>query len=96
MLAEIATGKSNGAIADAVVLTKRAVEKHVNSIFSKLRLSDSQDASRRAEGDAPVPLRRAERRGTMKSHRLVARRRPRGRRRLKPVLRRGHVADLTG
>lgn len=49
VLAEIATGKSNGAIADTLVLSKRAVEKHVNSIFSKLGLSQSQDASRRVK-----------------------------------------------
>lgn len=47
VLAEIATGKSNGAIAESLVLTKRAVEKHVNSIFSKLDLPESQDVSRR-------------------------------------------------
>jgi DNA-binding NarL/FixJ family response regulator len=35
ILAEIAKGKSNAAIADALVLTKRAVEKHINSIFLK-------------------------------------------------------------
>ena len=47
LLAEIATGKSNGAIAESLVLTKRAVEKHVNSIFSKLDLPDTEDVSRR-------------------------------------------------
>jgi DNA-binding NarL/FixJ family response regulator len=49
VLAEIATGKSNGAIAEKLVLTKRAVEKHVNSIFSKLDLPDSEDTSRRVK-----------------------------------------------
>ncbi len=49
LLAEIATGKSNAAIADALVLTKRAVEKHVNSIFSKLGLPEDQDVSRRVK-----------------------------------------------
>jgi DNA-binding NarL/FixJ family response regulator len=49
VLAEIATGKSNGAIAESLFLTKRAVEKHVNSIFSKLGLSESQDASPRVK-----------------------------------------------
>ena len=49
VLAEIASGKSNGAIAESLFLTKRAVEKHVNSIFSKLNLSESQDASRRVK-----------------------------------------------
>jgi DNA-binding NarL/FixJ family response regulator len=49
LLAEIAAGKSNGAIAESLVLTKRAVEKHVNAIFSKLDLPDSQDVSRRVK-----------------------------------------------
>jgi len=49
LLAEIATGKSNGAIAESLFLTKRAVEKHVNSIFSKLGLPDDQDVSRRVK-----------------------------------------------
>ncbi|MBV9311381.1 MAG: response regulator transcription factor [Solirubrobacterales bacterium] len=49
VLAEIAAGKSNGAIAETLVLTKRAVEKHVNSIFSKLNLPETQDASRRVK-----------------------------------------------
>jgi DNA-binding NarL/FixJ family response regulator len=47
LLAEIASGKSNGAIAESLFLTKRAVEKHVNSIFSKLGLPESADVSRR-------------------------------------------------
>jgi DNA-binding NarL/FixJ family response regulator len=47
LLAEIAAGKSNGAIAESLVLTKRAVEKHVNSIFAKLDLPETQDVSRR-------------------------------------------------
>ncbi|HEY2437671.1 MAG TPA: helix-turn-helix transcriptional regulator, partial [Solirubrobacteraceae bacterium] len=49
LLGEIATGKSNGAIADSLFLTKRAVEKHVNSIFAKLNLPESQDVSRRVK-----------------------------------------------
>jgi DNA-binding NarL/FixJ family response regulator len=47
LLGEIAAGKSNAAIAQSLVLTKRAVEKHVNSIFSKLGLPEDQDVSRR-------------------------------------------------
>jgi DNA-binding NarL/FixJ family response regulator len=47
LLAEIAAGKSNGAIAQSLFLTKRAVEKHVNSIFAKLGLTESEDVSRR-------------------------------------------------
>jgi DNA-binding NarL/FixJ family response regulator len=49
VLAEIARGKSNRAIAESLVLTKRAVEKHINSIFSKLELSDAEDASKRVK-----------------------------------------------
>ncbi len=49
LLAEIASGKSNSAIAESLVLTKRAVEKHVNSIFSKLNLPETQDVSRRVK-----------------------------------------------
>ena len=49
LLAEIARGKSNGAIAESLVLTKRAVEKHVNSIFSKLNLPETEDVSRRVK-----------------------------------------------
>jgi DNA-binding NarL/FixJ family response regulator len=49
LLAEIATGKSNGAIAESLVLTKRAVEKHVNAIFSKLNLPETEQVSRRVK-----------------------------------------------
>jgi DNA-binding NarL/FixJ family response regulator len=47
VLAEIAQGKSNAAIAGSLVLTKRAVEKHVNAIFMKLDLGNPDDVSRR-------------------------------------------------
>lgn len=47
LLALIAQGQSNPAIAETLVLTKRAVEKHVNSIFFKLGLPDAQYVSRR-------------------------------------------------
>lgn len=49
LLGEIATGKSNAAIAEALFLTKRAVEKHVNSIFAKLNLPEAEDVSRRVK-----------------------------------------------
>ena len=49
MLAEIAEGKSNAAIAESLVLSKRAVEKHINSIFLKLNLSDVEDVSKRVK-----------------------------------------------
>ena len=49
VLAEIAAGKSNTAIAESLVLTKRAVEKHINSIFMKLGLAASDDVSKRVK-----------------------------------------------
>ena len=49
VLAEIAKGRSNAAIADTLVLTKRAVEKHINSIFLKLNLSYAEDVSKRVK-----------------------------------------------
>jgi DNA-binding NarL/FixJ family response regulator len=49
ILAEMAQGKSNAAIAAALVLSTRAVEKHTNSIFSKLGLSEEIDVNRRVK-----------------------------------------------
>ncbi len=51
LLKLLAEGKSNAAIAASMVLTKRAVEKHVNSIFVKLGLpaTDSDHVSRRVK-----------------------------------------------
>ena len=49
VLAEIAQGKSNAAIADSLFLTKRAVEKHINAIFMKLNLDNPDDVSRRVK-----------------------------------------------
>jgi DNA-binding NarL/FixJ family response regulator len=37
----MAEGKSNGAIADTLVISERAVEKHVANIFSKFSLTPS-------------------------------------------------------
>jgi DNA-binding NarL/FixJ family response regulator len=48
-LAEIAQGKSNEAIAESLVLTKRAVEKHINAIFMKLNLVGAPDVSSRVK-----------------------------------------------
>jgi DNA-binding NarL/FixJ family response regulator len=47
VLAQLAEGKSNAAIASALVLTRRAVEKHINSIFMKLELPSPENVSRR-------------------------------------------------
>ena len=49
ILAEMAQGKSNSAIATALYVTERAVEKHTNSIFSKLGLSEERDVNRRVK-----------------------------------------------
>ena len=43
----MAEGRTNAAIARALVVTDRAIEKHVASIFGKLRLPPSQDDHRR-------------------------------------------------
>jgi DNA-binding NarL/FixJ family response regulator len=48
-LAEIAKGKSNAAIAAGFRVSERAVEKHVNSIFTKLDLADDRDVNRRVK-----------------------------------------------
>lgn len=47
VLALMATGKDNSAIADALVIGERAVEKHSSSIFQKLGLRDADDLNRR-------------------------------------------------
>ena len=66
VLAAIAEGKSNTAIAEDLVLTKRAVEKHINAIFLKVGLThaaDAEEVSKRvkaallflAESSSPEP-----------------------------------------
>jgi len=47
VLGAMAAGKSNAAIAEELVLTKRAVEKHVGAIFLKLGLPTEDVVSRR-------------------------------------------------
>ena len=49
ILGEMAQGKSNAAIAATLSLSERAVEKHSNSIFSKLGLSEERDVNRRVK-----------------------------------------------
>jgi DNA-binding NarL/FixJ family response regulator len=49
ILAEMAQGKSNSAIAAALFVTERAVEKHTNSIFAKLGLSEEREVNRRVK-----------------------------------------------
>jgi DNA-binding NarL/FixJ family response regulator len=47
VLALMAEGRSNGAIADHLVVSERAVEKHISNIFSKLGLPPSDSDHRR-------------------------------------------------
>jgi DNA-binding NarL/FixJ family response regulator len=47
VLENMAQGKNNASIAKALFLTERAVEKHINSLFHKLGLSEEVDVHRR-------------------------------------------------
>jgi len=49
VLSEMAQGKNNAAIAGALGLSVRAVEKHINSMFSKLGLSEQADVHKRVK-----------------------------------------------
>jgi DNA-binding NarL/FixJ family response regulator len=57
----MAEGRNNAGIASTLVLTERAIEKHINSLFHKLGLSETPDVHRRVmavltflrEGGAP-------------------------------------------
>ena len=62
VLALMAEGRSNHAISEQLVITERAVEKHVTSIFSKLELPPTADSHRRVLAvlkylQAPAPAR---------------------------------------
>lgn len=47
VLEHMAQGQNNAAIARSLFLTERAVEKHINSLFHKLELSDEPEVHRR-------------------------------------------------
>ena len=47
VLSHMAQGKNNAAIAEALFLTERAVEKHINSLFHKLGLTEEPNVHRR-------------------------------------------------
>ena len=47
VLAEMATGANNAAIGEALFISARSVEKHINAIFTKLELSQTDDIHRR-------------------------------------------------
>ena len=47
VLHEVATGKNIAAVASSLVISEHAVQKHINSIFSKLGLEDDGETHRR-------------------------------------------------
>jgi DNA-binding NarL/FixJ family response regulator len=47
VLEQMAQGKNNAAIAKSLFLTERAVEKHINSLFHKLGLTEEGEVHRR-------------------------------------------------
>ena len=49
VLAELATGLSNRTVAQRLVLSQRAVEKHINAMFAKLGLTIDDAVDRRVE-----------------------------------------------
>ena len=49
VLAQMAQGRTNGAIAGELHLSESAVEKHINAIFMKLNLAGAPDVSSRVK-----------------------------------------------
>ena len=49
VLEQVAQGKNNAAVAAALFLTERAVEKRINTVFAKLQLTDEPDVNRRVK-----------------------------------------------
>ncbi|MGZ6929578.1 MAG: response regulator transcription factor [Acidimicrobiia bacterium] len=49
VLSEMALGRNNAGIAAALGLSERAVEKHINSLFAKLGVSEEPDVHRRVK-----------------------------------------------
>jgi DNA-binding NarL/FixJ family response regulator len=49
VLAEMAQGRNNAAVGAQLGLSERAVEKHINSVFSKLGLAEEPDVNRRVK-----------------------------------------------
>ncbi len=49
VLEQMAQGRNNAGIAQALYLSERAVEKHINSLFSKLDLTEEPDVHRRVK-----------------------------------------------
>ncbi len=63
VLEQMAQGRNNAGIAQALFLSERAIEKHINSLFSKLGPSGEPDVHRRVKAvllflqDEPEPNR---------------------------------------
>ena len=57
VLAAVAQGRTNAAVAAQLVLSPKAVEKHINSIFSKLELDGRPAQSSAGASRAHVPVR---------------------------------------
>jgi DNA-binding NarL/FixJ family response regulator len=49
VLEQMAQGKTNAATAEALYMSERSVERHINSIFVKLGLSEEKDTHRRVK-----------------------------------------------
>lgn len=64
VLSEMAQGKSNAAISDSLFISPSAVEKHINSIFSKLTLSAEDGAQHRRVAAVLAFLRNQDLRGS--------------------------------
>jgi DNA-binding NarL/FixJ family response regulator len=64
VLSEMAQGKSNAAICESLYISPSAVEKHINSIFSKLALSAEDGAQHRRVAAVLTFLRNQDLRGS--------------------------------
>src|SRR5436190_786634 len=53
VLERVASGQSNASIAEELALTRRAVERHINAVFSKLELVESESVNRRVVAALP-------------------------------------------
>ncbi|MEM9038066.1 MAG: response regulator transcription factor [Actinomycetota bacterium] len=49
VIAEMAAGKSNSSIGEALFISARSVEKHISAIFTKLDLAQTDDVHRRVQ-----------------------------------------------
>ncbi len=64
VLEQVAQGKSNEAVARALVLTERAVEKHINALFAKLGLIVTPEVNRRVAAVLLLLSERDDRKGS--------------------------------